>query len=107
MINTMSNKLTLAVIEIILLISIVIAGHSNVFVNLFSDYDTAWKVYHGVYIYWFIGLISGYFVGKMAQLKGYNFYIWFLYGQFLPVIALTYIIIKTKTNIVNYFTYQR
>lgn len=107
MVNAISNKVTLVMVECILLIGIFAMGHSSIWANLFPDHDMAWKVYHGVYMYWYIGLISGYFVGKMAQLKGYNFYTWFLYGQFLPVIALTYIIIKTKTNIVNYFTYQR
>ena len=103
MTNISGKVVALIMIEIIMFMGIFALGHSNWFVDSFTDYDVAWRVYHHMIIYLGIGIVIGYFTGKIAKIKGYSFYSWFLYGQFFTIFILIYVVIKFKKNIVEFF----
>ena len=69
MTNILGKVVALIMIEIIMFMGIFALGHSNWFVDSFTDYDVAWRVYHHMIIYLGIGIVIGYFTGKIAKIK--------------------------------------
>ena len=91
--------LAVCIFEVLLLLGINELMFSEVYQSFFIDPNFAWSINHYLKISLSFGIIYGFFVGRIAERLGHNYYIWFFYGQFSALISLFHLYKIDRENI--------